>query len=96
MDKRRIALTMGDPAGVGPEICLRALADEQLAAECQLIVFGDAGVLNRCADQLGLPDSAEHRPTRRSTAYNPQELCCGSRADRRAEANDWVRIRGVR
>lgn len=55
MDKRRIALTMGDPAGVGPEICLRALADEQLAAECQLIVFGDAGVLNRCADQLGLP-----------------------------------------
>ncbi len=46
---------MGDPAGVGPEICLHALANEQLAEECQLLVFGDAGVLNRCARELGLP-----------------------------------------
>lgn len=52
--KPRIALTMGDPAGVGPEICLRALADVQLQDECQLIVYGDAGVLRRCARLTGL------------------------------------------
>ena len=50
----KIALTMGDPAGVGPEICLRALADSQLNDECQLMVFGDANVLWRCAKVTGL------------------------------------------
>ncbi len=54
LERRRIGLTMGDPAGVGPEICLRALADEQLQSECQLIVFGDARVLEECAKVTGL------------------------------------------
>ncbi len=56
--KPTIALTMGDPAGVGPEICLQALTDTELNAECQLVVFGDAEVLHRCARQLGLPAPA--------------------------------------
>ena len=51
----KIALTMGDPAGVGPEICLRALADAQLNDACHLIVFGDASVLRHCANETGLP-----------------------------------------
>lgn len=53
----RIALTMGDPAGVGPELCLRALAEAEsgsLRDVCVPIVFGDAGVLRRCAALLGL------------------------------------------
>jgi 4-hydroxythreonine-4-phosphate dehydrogenase len=57
----RIAITMGDPAGVGPELCLRLLADERVRAFCAPIIFGDAGVLNRVAKQLGWPepDSAD-------------------------------------
>lgn len=51
----RIALTMGDPAGVGPEICLRALAEPSLLDHCLPIVFGDAEVLHRCAKHIGLP-----------------------------------------
>ena len=51
----RIAVTMGDPAGVGPELCLRLLADEQVRAFCAPVVFGDAAVLRRVADQLGWP-----------------------------------------
>jgi len=48
---------MGDPAGVGPELCLRALAEaEQFAGD--LVVFGDAGVLRRCAAETGLPFDA--------------------------------------
>lgn len=46
---------MGDPAGVGPEICLRALAEPTLRDDCLPIVFGDADVLERCARQTGLP-----------------------------------------
>jgi len=51
----RIAITMGDPAGIGPEICLRALGDEELRRECIPIVFGDAGVLRRAAEVCSLP-----------------------------------------
>jgi 4-hydroxythreonine-4-phosphate dehydrogenase len=45
----RIAVTMGDPAGVGPEVCLHLLADATLANKCVPIVFGDAAILRRVA-----------------------------------------------
>jgi 4-hydroxythreonine-4-phosphate dehydrogenase len=50
----RIAITMGDPAGVGPEICLRALAEPRVGEICVPIVFGDASVLERVGRELGL------------------------------------------
>ncbi len=49
----RLGVTMGDPAGVGPEIVLNVLADETLASQCQLVVFGDRSVLSRCARVTG-------------------------------------------
>jgi 4-hydroxythreonine-4-phosphate dehydrogenase len=49
----RIAVTMGDPAGVGPELALRLLQNAEIAAELTPIVFGDAGVLARVARHLG-------------------------------------------
>jgi 4-hydroxythreonine-4-phosphate dehydrogenase len=48
----RLALTAGEPAGVGPDLLLR-LAEHPLAA--QRVVIGDAGVLEQRARQLGLP-----------------------------------------
>jgi 4-hydroxythreonine-4-phosphate dehydrogenase len=56
MSLPRIAVTMGDPAGVGPELCLRLLADERVRDFCTPIIFGDAGVLNRVANHLGWPE----------------------------------------
>jgi 4-hydroxythreonine-4-phosphate dehydrogenase len=56
MSLPRIAVTMGDPAGVGPELCLRLLRDERVRSLCVPIVFGDAGVLARVARQLGGPE----------------------------------------
>ena len=52
----RIAITMGDPAGVGPELCLRLLANESVREFCVPIVFGDLGVLNPLADWLDWPE----------------------------------------
>lgn len=52
--KPRIAVTMGDPAGIGPEICLRLLADDAAEACCVPLVFGDAEVLGRVAFKCGL------------------------------------------
>jgi 4-hydroxythreonine-4-phosphate dehydrogenase len=54
-DLPRIAITMGDPAGVGPELCLRLLRSQEVGSLCTPIVFGDAAVLSRIARQLGWP-----------------------------------------
>ena len=40
-----IGITMGDPAGIGPEITLRALAEASVYEACKPIVIGDAAVL---------------------------------------------------
>lgn len=40
-----LALTMGDPAGVGPEVIAKALVDRTVWAECRPFVVGDGGVL---------------------------------------------------
>lgn len=55
----RIAVTMGDPAGVGPEICLRLLAEPEMATVCVPIVFGDAALLQRVAKVIGVPFNAK-------------------------------------
>lgn len=51
--KPRIAVTMGDPAGIGPEICLKLLGNLELARICTPVVFGDVSVLKRVATRLG-------------------------------------------
>jgi 4-hydroxythreonine-4-phosphate dehydrogenase len=38
--KPRIAITVGDPAGIGPEIAARAAADPRVLAACDPVVFG--------------------------------------------------------
>jgi len=67
-----IALTMGDPAGVGPEICLRALADTEVLERCDPVLVGDPAVLHEVARRLALPC-----PTR---IVSPQELSAGRNA----------------
>ena len=39
----RLALTLGDPRGIGPEIVAKALASSDIAALCQCVVVGPAG-----------------------------------------------------
>jgi 4-hydroxythreonine-4-phosphate dehydrogenase len=46
---------MGDPAGVGPEVCLHLLADPAIGRECVPVVFGDAAILRRVAKATKLP-----------------------------------------
>jgi 4-hydroxythreonine-4-phosphate dehydrogenase len=53
MVKPRLALTMGDPAGIGPEICIHALAHAAVNAKSIPIVFGDAQVLHAAAAATG-------------------------------------------
>lgn len=52
MQRPRLALVPGEPAGVGPELCVRAL---QQPVDADITVFGDRSALERAARLLELP-----------------------------------------
>ena len=62
---------MGDAAGIGPEIIIKALTDTSVYDACNPIVIGDAKILERAKSIVGAetavrsvsaPDGAEYRP----------------------------------
>ncbi len=53
MAKRRLAVPIGDPAGIGCEIVLKALADPRVRACCAPVVVGDAALIARCNAEFG-------------------------------------------
>lgn len=66
-----IAVTIGDPAGIGPEVTAGALAHGRLDEFCRPLVLGDAGVLRQAARFMGVeldlepvsaPSEARFRP----------------------------------
>jgi len=52
--KTRIAVATGDPAGIGPEICLKAALDPKVRAVCDPILIGDANLIERHAASCGV------------------------------------------
>lgn len=50
----RIGITMGDPAGIGPEVVLKALAEEEIRSACTPVIIGDAQLLAHTARKLDL------------------------------------------
>lgn len=57
MDKKPIvAITMGDPAGNGPEITIKALANPSLYNRCRPIVVGDVAIMEQATRFVGRSD----------------------------------------
>lgn len=54
-------ITMGDPAGVGPEITVRALAHRELYDICRPLMIGNASFLEWAKERVGSPDIKIHR-----------------------------------
>jgi len=54
MYKPILAITMGDPAGIGPEIAVKALQQTQLYEICRPLMVGDASVIEQIIGLLGL------------------------------------------
>ncbi|MDA8431927.1 MAG: 4-hydroxythreonine-4-phosphate dehydrogenase PdxA [Nitrospiraceae bacterium] len=53
--RKRLAITMGDPGGVGPEIIVRALLSPEVRGCCRPVVIGDAVVMEEALGLLGRP-----------------------------------------
>jgi len=50
----RLAISIGDPNGIGPEIALKAMAAMPSSEHDRFVLFGPDSVLRRCAEQLNL------------------------------------------
>ena len=59
----RLAITLGDPTGIGPEIVAATLAHASPEQRARLVVFGDRAPLERAAQTLGIaiPSDVEVR-----------------------------------
>lgn len=54
-DKPRVALTLGDVAGIGPEIVVRAATNPQTQAICRPVIVGHPEIVRRTAAMLKQP-----------------------------------------
>lgn len=70
-----IAAMIGDPAGIGPEVCVKAVASGELEDVCQLFLIGELAAVERSAKVCGIL-----RPVTRISA--PEEMPSDSRAIR--------------
>ena len=76
---------MGDPAGIGPEICVKALSDPSILETCAPILIGDRELLELTVEQLGssvrfqTPDAGV-RSSITVVAPNDVDGPCGLRA----------------
>ena len=50
----RLAITAGDPCGVGPEVVVKALADPEVRRACRPLLVGDLRHLRRTAAACGV------------------------------------------
>jgi 4-hydroxythreonine-4-phosphate dehydrogenase len=61
---------MGDPAGIGPEIVLQAVADPELGPMARWIVVGDGAILEKASRVTGIPLQAELHDARALTGID--------------------------
>ncbi|MEI6634312.1 MAG: 4-hydroxythreonine-4-phosphate dehydrogenase PdxA [Chlamydiota bacterium] len=92
-EKPILAVTMGDPGGIGPEVALKAVSRNSVRRACRPVLIGDIAVLRKCAGLLRRPAPLIHArgmdalPAETSAipVINP---CASVRAHR------WAAVRG--
>lgn len=52
MKSLHLALTLGDPAGIGPEVVLKALADPTVEENFQITIIGSRSLVERTYQKL--------------------------------------------
>lgn len=68
-DRRVIGITMGDPASIGPEITVKALARKELYDKCRPIVIGDVSVMEAAVKIVGQENIKIHPVQKIEDAY---------------------------
>lgn len=68
-----IAMTMGDPAGIGPELIIKVLAHGNYAKRCRPLLIGDPRVFTKVREQLAMDVSFNEITSLAEAQYKP--LC---------------------
>ncbi len=105
MSPARIAITPGEPAGIGPDVCLQIC---QQAWPCELIFIADPDLLQRRAEKLGLSidiqladlsqASHEHIPGKMLVSALPRSALPSTRYRPRTKKHyqrGWYRLFGA-
>ena len=90
----RIAITVGDVAGVGPELALRCVENAGITDRCLPIVLGPAPIMARIADRLGLsmPPVAELAAV--GSVAEPAVIDCGDVSDAEVQPGQFSAATG--
>ena len=67
----RLAITLGDPAGIGPEVVLKALMHDEVYAQAEPLVIGDRRVVEHTVAALELPLAIQAVTEIQDAAFNP-------------------------
>lgn len=70
-----VAITLGDPAGTGPEIILKALAQPEVRALARLLVVGDAATLAQAQRYTGTTLAFEVVTAVAHASFPPDKIC---------------------
>jgi 4-hydroxythreonine-4-phosphate dehydrogenase len=93
MKRPLLAISMGDPAGIGPEVVVKAASVPDVYEEVRLVVFGDVEVLARAAREMassvsviGYPSAAEAA----EVSLRPGELAAVGPSEISGGGFDWA------
>ncbi len=77
MSAPKLAVTMGDPAGIGPELCLRLFSAAAPTRDLDLTIFGSAQVLENVAAATGLAPTSRLRDFGPLPKFDPGTISAG-------------------
>src|SRR3990172_5266982 len=72
--KPTIAITMGDPTGVGPEVILKAISDKNITRLCNPVILGDEAVLKYLISNLKIINLSNINPKKLKPG-KPDKVC---------------------
>ena len=81
----RIALTVGDVAGIGPEVVVRAIADQKLRELCRPVVVGHPAVVSRAKQLIGAAFDVTEVGSLAEIDWNSPSVPCWNQSIREAE-----------
>lgn len=72
----RLAIVLGDPAGIGTEVVLKALGDRALREACEMTLIGNRTLLHQTYQHLRQTDAAQSEAAQANSAplANPEDL----------------------
>lgn len=72
MSKPIVAVTMGDPSGIGPEVVVKAARDPIVRRSCRILILGDPSLLHKAgAPRWPIRDPGSVMPSRGAVVVEP-------------------------